>query len=100
MVIRGLGGCINVLDEYVTYVTQHVSVVKALHMLSYGHQGVRGGGGIKVLDEVVCEKITQNYCCWYSTNGTWKHLKKLRPMSMLSTSKCTKKDTLGLTAAS
>ena len=36
------GGGDNVLDEYYTWPTELVAVVNMLHMLSYGHQGVRG----------------------------------------------------------
>ena len=41
MIIRGVGveGGINVLDEYFSYVTEHVHVA-----VSYDHQG--GGGGV------------------------------------------------------
>ena len=49
---QGVGGYINVPDEYFTYVTEHVAVVNMLHMLSYiyiylyiynmYHQGGRG----------------------------------------------------------
>jgi len=38
----GVGGRINVPDEYFTYVTEHVAVVNMLHMPSYMHQGVQG----------------------------------------------------------
>ena len=44
------GGCINVPDEYLTYVTEHAAVINMLHMLSYIHRGV--GGYIYVLDEL------------------------------------------------
>ena len=42
----GWGGCDNVLDEYNTWPTELVAVVDMLHMLSYGQQGVVGGGGV------------------------------------------------------
>ena len=40
MIIRGVGGCIDVFYEYSPFVTEHVAVVNMLHMLSYDHQGV------------------------------------------------------------
>ena len=48
MIIRGVGvgGCINVLDEHFSDVTEHVHVVHAVLWLSRGV-----GGCINVLDE-------------------------------------------------
>ena len=103
MVISGVGECIYVFDECVTYVTQHVSGVKMLRMLSYGHKrfgGVGGGGGglysRLLLWWVRHFRVTYHFWgrLWGKSRRTivagaqqmdvtWKHLQKWRPMSML-----------------
>ena len=107
--IRG-AGCINVPGEYLTYVTEHVAVVNMLHMPSYIHQG--GWEGVLTF-LTTCNKdyphkrfkMAQVNKKYYKTyhfrgrlrgkshgtivagtrhkDGTWKHVKKWRPMSML-----------------
>ena len=86
----GLGGCINVFDEYFLYVTEHVAVVNMLHWLSCDYQG-GGGGCINVRDEYF-PSVTEHVAAFdhrtivagtQQMDGTWKHFKTWRPMSML-----------------
>ena len=63
IVIGGVGGCDNVLDEYYTWPTELVAVVNMLHMLSYGHQGVGG-----------CDNVLGNYYTWPTELGAVVHM--------------------------
>ena len=96
----GLGGCINVFDEYFLYVTEHVAVVNMLHWLSCDYQG--GGGGVltsvtstslplrNMLPLLTIEPLLLVLNKWMVHGNTSKHGDQC-PCSTRKTSKCTKK---------
>ena len=92
MIIRGVGGCINVLDEYFPYVTEHVHIAHAV-VWSLRPRSTKMAQ-VNHKQDIFTKTYHFRGRLWgksYRTivagaqqmDGTWKDFKKWRPMSML-----------------
>ena len=108
---QGVGGRINVPDEHFLYVTEDASVAHAVSCVKDCPHKRFKLAQVNHKQNIFTKTKTYHFRgrLWdksYRTivagtqqmDGTWKHLKKWRPPSMLHKKKCTKKGTLGPTA--